>query len=47
LQGRARTRLGGARLNDSHTAHSMSATGSPLTRDNNSSGAELGIRRIF
>jgi predicted porin len=34
-------------IQNTHTAYSVSATGSPLTRGNNSNGAEFGIRHLF
>jgi predicted porin len=34
-------------ISNTDTAYSVSATGSPLTRGNNSNGAELGIRHVF
>lgn len=34
-------------LNNNHTAYSVSASGSPLTRGVNSNGAEIGIRHSF
>ncbi len=37
----------GSVVDNTNTAFSVSGTGSVLTRGNNSSGAELGVRHLF